>query len=49
LIRTSENLSEKILFNISCWLRSGQVNNAGVMACPLQYTVDGFEYQFGVS
>lgn len=25
------------------------VNNAGVMACPLQYTVDGFEYQLGVN
>lgn len=25
------------------------VNNAGVMACPLQYTEDGFEYQFGVN
>lgn len=25
------------------------VNNAGVMAYPLQYTVDGFEYQLGVN
>jgi len=25
-----------------------QVNNAGVMACPQQYTEDGFEYQLGV-
>lgn len=25
------------------------VNNAGVMACPLQYTADGFEYQLGVN
>lgn len=25
------------------------VNNAGVMACPQQYTVDGFEYQLGVN
>lgn len=25
------------------------MNNAGVMACPLQYTADGFEYQLGVS
>ncbi|KAG0600113.1 hypothetical protein M758_11G008300 [Ceratodon purpureus] len=25
------------------------VNNAGVMACPLQYTVDGYEYQLGVN
>lgn len=25
------------------------VNNAGVMACPLDYTVDGFEYQLGVN
>jgi NAD(P)-dependent dehydrogenase (short-subunit alcohol dehydrogenase family) len=24
------------------------VNNAGVMACPQQYTEDGFEYQLGV-
>jgi NAD(P)-dependent dehydrogenase (short-subunit alcohol dehydrogenase family) len=26
-----------------------QVNNAGVMACPQQYTEDGFEYQLGVN
>ncbi|CAK9256234.1 unnamed protein product [Sphagnum jensenii] len=25
------------------------VNNAGVMACPQQYTEDGFEYQLGVN
>lgn len=25
------------------------VNNAGVMACPLQYTVDGFELQMGTN
>jgi len=25
------------------------VNNAGLMACPFQFTVDGFEYQLGVN
>jgi len=25
------------------------INNAGVMACPLQYTAQGFEWQFGVN
>jgi NAD(P)-dependent dehydrogenase (short-subunit alcohol dehydrogenase family) len=26
-----------------------QINNAGVMACPLQYTAQGYEWQFGVN
>lgn len=26
-----------------------QINNAGVMACPLQYTAQGHEWQFGVN
>jgi len=25
------------------------INNAGVMACPLEYTVDGHEMQFGTN
>ena len=25
------------------------VNNAGIMACPLNYTEDGFEFQFGTN